>query len=113
MPKLQCPKCKAVNQDVSADDPCCQCGTVLGASSAAVDTASSTTANSNAGPAIETGTISPAIQKQIERTGPQTKVPLEERYQPLGPNYAAIGIGVAILAIVILAILYFLKVIHF
>jgi hypothetical protein len=39
MAKIICPHCQAVNQDVSLNDPCWKCGTVLGAPASALETA--------------------------------------------------------------------------
>src|SRR5436305_1734750 len=107
MPKIQCPHCKAMNQDVSADDPCWQCGTILNAPPSAIETGTGPP-TSEANSAGQTGEVSPAIQKQIERTGPQEKVPLAQRHKPMGPNVAAIAIGATILAMIIIAILFWL-----
>jgi len=111
MAKIQCPHCKAMNQDVSADDPCWQCGTILGAPESAIDTGTGAPA-SEENPANKSGSSSAPIQKQIERGQPREKVPLEQRYAPSKPNYAAIAIGLTILAVIIIALLFALKVIH-
>ncbi len=112
MPKIQCPHCKAVNQDVSADDPCWQCGTILGAPESAIDTGTGAP-TSEANPGNKAGSSGAPIQKQIERTQPQDKIPLEQRHAPSKPNYAVMGIALAVLALIFIAILYFMKVIRF
>ena len=38
MAKIQCPHCKAINENVSLDEPCRKCGTVLGAPMSSLDT---------------------------------------------------------------------------
>ena len=38
MAKIQCPHCGAINQDVSLDQPCLKCGTILGAPGSALET---------------------------------------------------------------------------
>lgn len=37
MSRIQCPRCKAINDDASADDPCRNCGTILNAPLSALD----------------------------------------------------------------------------
>lgn len=111
MPKIQCSQCKAMNQDVTVDDPCWQCGTVLSGPRSAIDTGDGAP-TSEADSASRTGSVSPAIQKQIERTRPQDKIPLAQRHKPVGPNVAAIAVSATILAIIVIAILLYLKVLH-
>lgn len=41
MLKIQCPRCKAINEVASADEPCWKCGTILGAPLSALDDAGS------------------------------------------------------------------------
>ena len=38
MAKIECPHCQAVNQDISTNDPCWKCGTVLSAPISALST---------------------------------------------------------------------------
>lgn len=111
MPKIQCPHCKAVNQDVSPDDPCWQCGTILNAPASAIETGTGPP-TSEANPSDPSAAVSPAIQKQIDRADPQAKVPIEQRYKPMGPNVAVIAVSATILAMIIIAILFWLKVFH-
>ena len=94
MPKLQCPQCKAMNQDVSADDPCWQCGAVLGAPVKVAGLESGTPSDAGSAPSPAGNSVAP-VQKQVTR--PQEKAPLEERYGATPPNYAAIAVIVAVL----------------
>ena len=37
MSNIQCPRCKTINEDKSADDPCQHCGTILNAPMSSLD----------------------------------------------------------------------------
>jgi hypothetical protein len=111
MAKIQCPHCKAVNQDVSMDDPCWQCGTILGAPPSALETGDGPP-TSEANPANQTGSSSPPIQKQIERNQPRDGVPQSERPRTSSLNVGAIAIGALILALIIILAIVFLKMRH-
>ena len=53
MAKIECPHCHAINQDVSLNDPCWKCGTILSAPPSALETADGPP-TSTANPATET-----------------------------------------------------------
>jgi hypothetical protein len=108
MAKIQCPHCKAVNQDVSLDDPCWQCGTILSAPVSAIDTGVGPAA-SEVNPANTGGSSSPPVQQQIERerSGPGT--PPSEQPRTSSFNVGAIAIGLTILALIIIVIIFYLK----
>src|SRR5438132_117249 len=111
MAKIQCPHCQAVNQDVSPNDPCWKCGTVLSAPVSALDT--------GVGPAASTANpVDSAPAK------PPTKVQqalAESEQRPAGPVYAEppaaspsrvglyIFLGVIVVALIILLVIYLLK----
>ena len=110
MAKIQCPHCKAVNQDVSADDPCWQCGTVLSAPPSALETGTGAP-TSEVNPANQTGSSSTPVQKQIERDQPRDGVPPSERPRA-SSGVNVIAIAVLLLAVIIIALLFWLRVRH-
>ena len=107
MAKIQCPHCKAVNQDVTLDDPCWQCGTILGAPVSALETGQGPP-SSEVNPANATGSSSLPIQKEIERDQPHDGISPSER--PRVPSsrvglVVAIGFVIALILIVLIVLL--------
>jgi len=111
MPKIQCPHCGAMNQDVSLEEPCWQCGTVLGAPVSAIDTGEGAP-SSQANPANQTGSSSAPIQKQIERDQPRDRVPASERPRTSPSITSAIAIGAFIVALLVILLIVYLKIRH-
>jgi len=104
MPKILCPQCKAVNQDVNPTDPCWQCGAVLGA------TASVSETNADAGVTSAGDTQAANGQVQVQKARPRRtdQVPLSERPpRVMGPDYRAIIIALMVIALLIAAAIYF------
>jgi hypothetical protein len=119
MPKIQCPQCKAVNQDVTAGDPCWQCGAALGTQAAGA----ADNTGANAGSSTKTvdptngGSISAndpqsgggQVQVQIPRKRTSDRVPISERPpRTLGPDYRAIIIALVVLALIIAIAIFFI-----
>ena len=111
MAKIQCPHCKAMNQDVSMDDPCWQCGTILNAPVSALETGTGAP-SSDVNPANKTGSSSPSIQKQIERDQPRDGVPSSERPRKTGSNVGVVAIAVFVLALIAILVVMYLKTRH-
>jgi hypothetical protein len=111
MARIQCPHCKAVNQDVSLEEPCWQCGTILGAPPSALETGVGPP-SSEVNPANKTGSSSPPIQRQIERDQPQAGVPPSQRPRSAPFSVGAIAIGGLILALIIALAIVYLKLRH-
>ena len=105
MPKIQCPHCKAVNQDVKTNDPCWQCGTVLSApvSTHVAEVGSGTTGTKSAG---ETVTSTAPILKQNERNPAKERVPISQRPRTSTPDYRAIVIALAVIALLIAGVVF-------
>jgi hypothetical protein len=107
-----------VNQDVTAGDPCWQCGATLGApavngpdkgaglsdSSAGVNT----TATSSADATSDTPAANGQGQIQMQRPGRTDRLPILDRpARTMGPDYRAIIIAIAVIALIIAAAIYF------
>jgi hypothetical protein len=110
MAKIQCPHCKAVNQDVSLNDPCWQCGTVLGAPVSALDTGTGA-ATSEANPNVA-GSISSAPVQQVERDRPDEGAPIVERPQPSSPGVGKIVLAITIVALIVIVIVFYFTTRH-
>ena len=103
MSKIQCPNCKAVNQDVEPTDPCWQCGVVLDRLSEAQT-------------ALETppdiGTPILARIKTIDERVPTPAVsrpkPLEVKTKTSGTPSRALVIVILAIVLVIIAVAAFL-----
>ncbi len=103
MAKIQCPNCKAVNQDVEPTDPCWQCEVVLDRLSEAQT-------------ALETPPdIGLPIQAVVKSKDEGVPVPAVSRPKPLevktktsGTPNRALVIGILAIVIVIIAIAAFL-----
>ena len=106
MAKIVCPHCKAVNQDVSGDDPCWQCGTLIGAPVSAIETAGGAP-SSEANPANATASSNLQVQKEIEKTRPAGGTPPSERPRASSTNVSAIVIGTIILVVLVAVILFY------
>jgi hypothetical protein len=105
MPKIQCPQCKAVNQDVAAGDPCWQCGAALGAPAVAVADQNTDANTTSSG---DSQSANGPVQIQKVRPGRTDKVPLAERPpRVMGPDYRAIIIALMVIALLIAAAIYF------
>ena len=111
MPKIQCPHCKAVNQDVGLEDPCWQCGTVLSAPPSALDTGDGP-ATSEANPANRLGSSSAPIQKQIDRNEGRDSAPTPRPDKGTPLNAYVISIAAVILAVIIILVWLALKLRH-
>lgn len=107
MAKIVCPHCQAVNRDVSLEEPCWQCGTVLGAPLSAIETGVGAP-TSGANPANLAGSSSAPIQKQIERNTPSGAVPAADRPRA-STNTAAIAIALVIIAAIVILVVVFLS----
>lgn len=103
MSKIQCPNCKAVNQDVEPTDPCWQCGVVLDRLSEAQT-------------ALETPPdIGLPIQTAVKTDDERVPTPAISRPKPLEvktktsktPNRALV-IGIIAVVLVIIAVVAFL-----
>lgn len=103
MSKIQCPNCKAVNQDVEPTDPCWQCGVVLDRLSEAQT-------------ALETPPdIGLPIQAAVKTSDERVPAPAVSRPKPLEvkttisqtPNRALL-IGILVVVLVIIAVAAFL-----
>ncbi len=103
MAKIQCPHCKAMNQDVSLDDPCWQCGTILSAPVSAIETGVGPP-SSGANPANLTGSSNAAVQSQIERNQPASSTRPTQLQEPRRSKVNAVAIAALILAAVIILI---------
>ena len=108
--KIQCPHCKAMNQDMTLDDPCWQCGTVLGAPASSLETgAGAPTSEANA--ANTGGSSNAAVQTQIERERPSGAVPSADR--PRGTLTAnVIAIAVIVIAALLILVVVMMKFRH-
>ncbi|HLJ56785.1 MAG TPA: hypothetical protein VKT77_17230 [Chthonomonadaceae bacterium] len=111
MAKITCPHCKAVNQDVTESDRCWQCDKLLGAPAPEPSTDAAAGREVYLDP--QSGAAEAAGPQLAQRSRPEPKVPIEERYKPVGPNYPVIAISIVALIAVIIAILFALHIIHF
>ena len=111
MAKIQCPHCKAVNQDVGMDDPCWQCGVIIGAPLSAIDTGVGPPA-SDANPAGRTVTPSAPGQTQIERDRTR-KVDLPaDKGTSRSSTTAIIAVVAVLLAMIVIVLWFYLKTRH-
>ena len=108
MAKIQCPHCKAVNQDVTLNDPCWQCGTILGAPVSAIETGVGPP-TSEVNPANKTGSSNPMVQSQIERNRPRDR---DEMPPSQRPRTSSFNVGVVVVVGVIIAFLVMLLVVY-
>lgn len=86
MSRIQCPRCKAINDDASADDPCRNCGTILNAPLSALDGAgyppSSAANGADQIPSKTETAQQPALSEQAPDSGTKTeKTGGEARYE--------------------------------
>ena len=101
MAKIQCPHCKAVNQDVSLNDPCWQCGTILSAPPSALETGEGPPSS-----AVSSANVNAPVQQQVERDkGDRSPSP----HSPSPTlNKAAIWIIVLVIALIIAIAIFFM-----
>ena len=123
--KIKCPHCGATNQDVSENDPCWQCGTVLSAPTSALSTADGPpTSEANAGAptspaAIQTTSaatptaapppVQPRVPQTVQRPAP-TPAPVESRSAPAqrATNWVPIAVVIALIVIlIIIGVMFF------
>lgn len=103
MSKIQCPNCKAVNQDVEPTDPCWQCGVVLDRLSEA-QTAMETPPDIGL-PTQETVKTS---DERVPTPAVSRPNPLEVKTKTSGTLNRALVIGILAIVIVIIAVAAFL-----
>lgn len=107
MAKIVCPHCNAVNQDVSLNDPCWQCGTILSAPPTSIETGEGAP-TSEANPANATGSSSARIQRQIDiekerEANPPPPVVLQKP-KPMGG--VVVWVSLLVLALIVFFVLY-------
>lgn len=111
MAKIVCPHCQAVNQDVSLNEPCWKCGTVLGAPASAIDTTAGPP-NSAANPSEAAAPPKPSkVQQALAENQAAPQGPVYAEPPNPSPNRGAlyIGIGVFVIALIILLIIFLIN----
>ena len=106
MAKIVCPHCGAVNQDISLNDPCWKCGTLLSAPPSALETVDGPP-TSAANPMTETKPLTKVQQALAQsETPPPAPVYAERPEVPANRTFVYIGIGVLVLVLVILLLVF-------
>lgn len=106
MPKIKCPQCGATNQDVTEQDACWKCGSILGVTAAeapapvqSVETAPPDTPGAPDAPMVESEQPLPL---QAERKAPET--PPAERLVVTRPSRPMLPIVLAICIVIVLIV---------
>ncbi|HLK60977.1 MAG TPA: hypothetical protein VKU00_30715 [Chthonomonadaceae bacterium] len=106
--KIKCPHCGATNQDVSENDPCWQCGTILSAPPSALETEEgppTSAANPTSQPPAPKRET-PAAQSQfaplLQRTDLPPTTPSSARRTNMGVVIAVILVLVAVIVVAVL-----------
>jgi hypothetical protein len=106
MAKILCPHCKAVNQDVSLNDPCWQCGTILSAPPSALETGEGPPSSAASSANVTDSNRAP-VQQQVERDKGDSS-PSPHHPSPT-LNKVAIWIIVLVIALIIAIAIFFMK----
>ena len=118
--KIKCPHCGATNQDVTENDPCWQCGTILSAPTSALTTAegpptsAANTGSSSPTPAAQTPPATqqpapppaqPRAPQTIQRPAPAPPAAAPVPARSTGPNWIAITVILVILLAIVIGVL--------
>ena len=107
MAKIVCPHCQAVNQDVSLNDPCWKCGTVLNAPTSSLSTGEGPP-TSEANPAAS-APPKPLTKVQQALAQSEAQPPVPVYAEPPAPSASPrtalyIGVGILVAALIILLV---------
>ncbi len=108
MDKIKCPHCGAMNQDVTAQDNCWNCGKPLGAAAAPLVTATVVVSEAGAEPGVDAGGQKLKTQATLEERVAARKA---ERLAARRTNPAVYAL-IVLLLIMLLAIFYFVVLRH-